>query len=182
MNLKKLTMNNHKSAERKKFASILMSGSIDPKLYYKYLINQFQNYRALELGLDMCGFDSRYDGVYRTTRILRDIWELEQQLDLTYDNSYITISTIEYCSFVEKLAKSGNINALISHMYVRHFGDMYGGAMISKKIPGSGAMYEFEYKETLKIELRSLLSDDMAPDANQCFEFAIRLFEELELG
>jgi len=34
MSLKELTWENHKSAERKKFASILMSGDIDPLLYY----------------------------------------------------------------------------------------------------------------------------------------------------
>jgi heme oxygenase len=64
-------------------------------------------------------------------------------------------------------------------MYVRHFGDMYGGAMIAKKVPGSGMMYYFEEKEELKEKLRSLLNDDMADEANRCFEFAIRLFEEL---
>ena len=40
MSLKELTWENHKSAERKEFASILMSGSIDPFLYYKYLYKQ----------------------------------------------------------------------------------------------------------------------------------------------
>jgi hypothetical protein len=40
-------------------------------------------------------------------------------------------------------------------------------------------MYEFEDKENLKASLRELLIDDMAPEANICFEYAIRLFEEL---
>ena len=65
-------------------------------------------------------------------------------------------------------------------MYVRHFGDMYGGAIIQKRVPGSGTMYNFDNKEELKQLLRELLTDDMAEEANICFEFAIRLFEELE--
>ena len=65
-------------------------------------------------------------------------------------------------------------------MYVRHFGDMYGGAMIAKRIPGSGMMYKFENVDTLKTTVRGMLDDSMAPEANRCFEFAIRLFGELE--
>ena len=48
MNLKELTWENHKNAERKKFASVLMSGKITPKLYYRYLTNQFYMYNILE--------------------------------------------------------------------------------------------------------------------------------------
>ena len=51
MNLKELTWENHKSAERKKFASVLMSGKITPKLYYRYLTNQFYMYNILEARL-----------------------------------------------------------------------------------------------------------------------------------
>ena len=53
MSLKELTWENHKSAERKKFAGILMSGSIDPFLYYKYLTNQYYMYVTLESKLPL---------------------------------------------------------------------------------------------------------------------------------
>ena len=69
--------------------------------------------------------------------------------------------------------------ALVPHMYVRHFGDMYGGAMIAKKVPGMGMMYKFEEKDLLKAKVRAILTDDMADEANICFEYAIRLFGEL---
>jgi hypothetical protein len=45
--------------------------------------------------------------------------------------------------------------------------------------PGSGKMYDFDDVETLKQTVRSQLSDDMADEANRCFEFAIQLFKEL---
>jgi hypothetical protein len=51
--------------------------------------------------------------------------------------------------------------------------------MIAKRIPGSGMMYKFENVDTLKTTVRGMLDDSMAPEANRCFEFAIRLFEEL---
>jgi heme oxygenase len=68
---------------------------------------------------------------------------------------------------------------LLAHIYVRHFGDMYGGQMIKKRNPGSGKMYEFENVEELKTTVRAMLHDDMADEANLCFEFAMQLFEEL---
>ena len=40
-------------------------------------------------------------------------------------------------------------------------------------------MYEFEDKEGMKENIRLLLNDSMANEANRCFAFAIRLFEEL---
>jgi exonuclease VII small subunit len=57
---------------------------------------------------------------------------------------------------------------------------MYGGQMIKKRNPGSGKMYEFENVDELKTAVRAMLNDDMAEEANRCFEFAMQLFEELD--
>jgi len=43
-------------------------------------------------------------------------------------------------------------------------------------------MYQFVDVETLKTTVRGMLDDSMAPEANRCFEFAIKLFGELENG
>ena len=51
--------------------------------------------------------------------------------------------------------------------------------MIKKRNPGSGKMYEFDDVENLKTTVRAMLNDDMADEANRCFEFAMELFEEL---
>ena len=179
MDLKALTQESREILGRKRLMLMIMSGSIEPAIYYRYLVNQFQNYRALELCLDMCGFDKGYSGVYRTTRILRDIWELEQKFGLTYNADHLTKSTIEYCSHVEQLARVGDIDGLIAHLYVRQFADMYHGPRVASRVPGSAAIYDFDYKETLKTELRTVLSNDMATESNLCFDYAIRLSDEL---
>jgi heme oxygenase len=177
VNLKELTWENHKSAERKRFAKTLMSGSIDPALYYKYLTNQFYNYVALEyrIPLGILGLE----GIRRANLLRDDLQELETTYGLVFDGSLITQSTQEYITYCEELYEKDR-SGLIAHMYVRHFGDMYGGAMIQKRVPGSGKMYDFIDKEELKLRVRSLLHDDMADEANACFRFAIRLFGELE--
>ena len=67
-------------------------------------------------------------------------------------------------------------------MYVRHFGELHGGQMIKKKIPGNGIMYEFEGDTKYLIEeFRKLLDDDMAEEAKICFDFASQLFDELSV-
>jgi len=179
VNLKELTWENHKSAERKKFASTLMSGSIDPFLYYRYLTNQFYNYVALEYKLPLV--ELGLTSIARSSLIRDDLQELEHMHGFVFDPEIITKSTQEYASYTENLFEN-NKEGLIAHMYVRHFGDMYGGKMIAKRIPGSGTMYQFVDVETLKTTVRGMLDDSMAPEANRCFEFAIKLFGELENG
>ena len=48
MSLKELTMQQHADAERQKFASVLMSGTIAEISYLMYLVNQNECYKALE--------------------------------------------------------------------------------------------------------------------------------------
>lgn len=177
MNLKELTLENHKRAERSKFAGILIGGDIDPLLYYAYLCNQSHVYKALEekLPLSLLGLEK----IARSSLIEEDIVELERK----YNFKRITVpalpSTISYQRYLNEL-QATNPRGVIAHLYVRHFGDMYGGSIIAKKTPGSGKMYEFENKDILKERVRKLLDDEMALEANRCFDFAIRLFEELE--
>ena len=76
MNLKELTWENHKNAERKQFASLLMSGNISPELYFKYLSNQFLMYSVLEQKVDLDGLG--ISGIRRAPSILEDMSELHQ--------------------------------------------------------------------------------------------------------
>lgn len=173
MSLKELTWENHKKAERQAFASILMSGNIGPELYYQYLINQFAMYGALEAKIDFAALG--IDGIQRTNHMFYDMFELQKKYNIYSDQSMMLTVTKDYIEYVNTKTPE----ELLAHVYVRHFGDMYGGAMIAKKVPGSGTMYQFENKEELKEKTRALLNDDMADEANKCFEFAIRLFEEI---
>jgi hypothetical protein len=58
-------------------------------------------------------------------------------------------------------------------------GDLFGGQMIAKKVPGSGQLYKFEDSNTLKTAIRAKLSDDMADEAKVCFAFATEFFKEM---
>ena len=69
---------------------------------------------------------------------------------------------------------------LMSHIYVRHMGDLSGGQMIAKRVPGSGNFYKFDTDiEDLKNRVRSKLDDSMADEARVCFDYATRFFKEM---
>lgn len=169
-NLKKLTLEAHHNAERKKFANLLLSGNITPQLYHQYLYNQYHNYMALESKINI----PEINDIKRHEYIKQDLEELEKEYSIEH-NTNLCSSTEDYIRYVDTLDQYG----LIAHLYVRHFGDMYGGQIIKKRTPGSGSMYDFENVEELKQKVRNMLADNMAEEANQCFNFAIRLFEEL---
>jgi hypothetical protein len=53
--------------------------------------------------------------------------------------------------------------------------------MISKKIPGSGTMYQFdEDVDGLKEKIRTRLDDSMADEAKIAFDFATKLFQQMQ--
>lgn len=170
--LKELTWENHQRAERTEFARQLLKG-LSPVEYHRYLLNQFQIYYSLERAAEEILRD--FPNMPRADKIKQDIDELEVTYNLGKDPTMITNTAEQYSAHVSTL----NREQLLAHLYVRHFGDMYGGQMIKKRNPGQGRMYDFDDVENLKTNFRSLLNDDMAEEANRCFEFAMQLFEEL---
>ena len=173
--LKELTWEHHQRAERSNHARKLIKG-MDPQEYHKYLYNQYLLYAALEDQAVLHGVLKGIEGIIRASRILTDVEELERDFNIEREHSLVCPVVDDYNEHVKHLDSQG----LLSHIYVRHFGDMYGGQMIRKKQPGSGKMYDFDNVEDLKTEVRSRLNDDMAEEAKRCFDFAIQLFEELD--
>lgn len=173
--LKELTWENHQKAERTQHARKLLKG-MSPDEYHRYIFNQYIQYSALETRAAQLGLLEGIEGIVRGEKIKEDMAELEEQYDIARDPDLICEVVPDYVSYVLQLDEQG----VLSHLYVRHFGDMYGGQMIRKRNPGSGAMYDFEEVEELKSKVRSMLNDEMAEEANRCFEFAMELFEELD--
>ena len=175
MSLKELTMQQHRDAERQKFAGVLMSGKISKKIYLRYLVNQHACYSAIE----NTSFSLPNKKLERSENITKDINELKLDLKLeSSDNlsNMLTESTHEYVDCVQKISSE---NDFIAHVYVRYLGDLRGGQMIAKKVPGSGCYYQFEDADNLAKDIYSKLNDDMAEEAKKVFRFATRLFIEM---
>jgi len=173
-NIKELTWEHHKAAERCGFVKILLSGSIDPKLYATFLWNQYIKYTELEKLADKYGLLKGIETVKRKDSIYADFLEL-----WTPKHTPPTFaSTHEYINHIRQLPNKQHIFA---HIYVHHMGDLSGGQIISKRVPGFGRMYKFLHDTTeLKDQIRARTTDDMADEAGICFQFAIRQFQDLE--
>lgn len=171
--LKELTWEQHQRAERTEFARKLLKG-LTPIEYHRYLLNQYHIYYSLETAAQE--ILNKFPAMRRSDKIKFDLEELEVTYGLGKDSTMLTNTAEHYAYYVTRL----NREQLLAHLYVRHFGDMYGGQMIKKRNPGQGRMYDFDDVEKLKADFRTLLNDDMADEANSCFEFAMKLFEELD--
>ena len=162
----------HTDAENSKFAQLLVSGHISEYEYALYLSNLYLIYRTLEHSVKQANFDYDFTPLFRTDLIAYDLQELKESALPTLP------STIEYVSYLKKLFGL-DPSKLIAHMYVRHFGDLYGGQIIRNKVPGKGKMYEFNNRQELIKSTRDILKPSLGPEARIGFQFAIDLFEEL---
>ena len=181
LDIKELTMQHHKDAERQAFVKILMSGEIDEKLYATYLYNQAQCYSVLE----------KY-GLHNS--LFRDTPNLLRTEHILYDfNSFgietpeITQSTKDYIAHIESIQDEAM--KLYAHIYVRHMGDLSGGQMIMKKTPGPNRYYKFKHKEVgdykriVKETINTYLNvyeHSVLPEAKFCFQSATNLFKEMK--
>ena len=186
MSLKELTMKQHHNAERQKFAGVLMSGKITKDVYMTYLLNQHYCYSALE---NHSEFKLPDDRLKRSDKIRKDIEELLYQMTGVYveapdDHAGLLFSlkpsTLDYGTYVKEDIKT--YEQFMAHVYVRYLGDLRGGQMISKKVPGSGKYYEFDEPEELAQSIYIRLDDDMVDEAKKVFDYATKLFIEMYEG
>jgi heme oxygenase len=175
MSLKDLTWEHHKYAETRPFVKILFSGKITPEAYATYLYNQHKCYDLLEAIAMMHGLMNDYPTIRRAPAILEDFNELWTKQDLPTE----VLSVQKYHAHLMSI--KDDPKKLLAHLYVRHFGDLSGGQMIAKRVPGAGKYYQFDGDPTeIKNILRAKLDDSLADEAAVCFKFAADMFDDLE--
>ena len=168
MALRDLIKANHDKAESHRFVHLLLSGNISKEIYADLLFNQMLSYSKLESLAKRHGLLDGLEAICRAEAIETDLIELKEK-------AKVYPSTRSYLDYLDTL-KSVDFWA---HIYIRHFGDLYGGQIIKKTIPGSGTMYNFEDRLELIAKVREKLSDDLGDEANRAFEFNLQLFEEI---
>ena len=175
MSLKELTYEQHKRAETRPFVKVLFSGDINPKLYATYLKNQHPCYEILELCAMPHGLLNDMPEIRRAPVILADFLELWGNDPADPKMCPVVDDYIKHILSIKDDPKK-----LMAHIYVRHMGDLSGGQMISKKIPGSGLFYQFgDDPEKIKNIIRTKIDDSMADEAKVAFDFATKLFEQM---
>lgn len=176
-NLKELTHEQHKNAERSLFVKKLLKKEITPYQYYVYLSNQFLMYTTLESCAFRAGILNDIDGIKRSIPMSKDLQELEKEHGFEIPVHLKT--TNEYMKYIFKI--SDDPQKLLAHIYVRHMGDLSGGQIIKRFVPGSGMHYQFDEDVTeLKEKVRAKLHDGLADEAKICFNMIKTFMEELE--
>ncbi len=174
MSLRELTSEQHKNAERQEFVKVLFSGNIHPELYAIYLKNQHPMYELLEVCAMRHGLLNGMPGIRRAPNINDDFLELWPDKEKNPPMMPVVQKYLDHIMSIKEQPEK-----LMAHIYVRHMGDLAGGQMIAKKVPGKGKMYQFENPDNLKAIIREKINDEMAEEARLCFEFATQFFKEM---
>lgn len=176
LKLRELTMEHHKNAERSEFAKKLVSGKVNALEYSAYLYNMGFVYGALENTAKSLGCLDGIESICRTDNIWGDYKEFR------YGVPPILFFTKEYMNYLLHIREDRE--KVLSHVYVRHMGDLSGGQIIAKRLGDKFPVnfYKFdEDQDVLKDKLREKLNNDMADEAMVAFDYAHKIFLELDM-
>lgn len=177
MSLKDLTYEQHRNAETQPFVKVLFSGSISPELYATYLYNQHQMYNLLEVCAMRHGLLNDFPEIRRAPAIFDDYVELWGDRGETVPPTMPT--TTKYLDYIMSI--EDDPQKLMAHVYVRHMGDLSGGQLIAKRVPGAGKYYQFgDDPEKIKNAIRTKLDDSLAEEAKVAFQFATDFFKDMQ--
>ena len=177
MSLKELTWDNHQRAEATVFMKAVFDKSMPQSAWADFTYQKSVIYGSIE-------------NVARDAKLTLDILEIERALKLYLDAQdmcggefpRIRKETVEYSRYIMNLV--GQPERIMAHLYTWHMGDLFGGQMIKKMMPGPHRNLEFDDVDNLKAKVRAKLKDSMGDEANVAFEWAIKLMETYndELG
>lgn len=172
--LREVTLEKHLAVENLPFIQYLLHGNITQEHYVIYLAEMLEIYRHLENLAAMAGLLDDMPELPRAQRMRQDLDELTPGYQ-----TEITPSTRNYLDYLSTLYESERAPALFAHVYVRHLGDMYGGKLISRRVPGAGRWYEFDNRADLVKRFNAKLSMDLAPEALVAFDWFGKIFQDL---
>lgn len=170
--LKEYTNSKHREVEALPMIQCIMKGpSVEQYVYYLYELKEI--YRVLESHANQKGILNGLDGIERYQNLVNDIDELH----LNYSRS-LHNETLQYFNYLDNLVLI-NSKMLLAHVYVRHMGDLYGGKLMARVVPGSGTAYNFSNRPELIKAFNNKLTLDLANEANVAFDFFIRIFKSM---
>lgn len=173
--LREHTNQKHREVEATPFVQYLLSGNITKEHYVAFLYEFRTIYEVIERENHRHGLMKGLEGIERAESIGKDLYELSQ----SHFHSLMP-STIAYTDHILQLSKTkSKRHLLFAHVYVRHTGDLYGGKIIARLVPGSGRMYAFDDRPGLIKKINEKLTEDLADEANLAFDYFIKIFNEL---
>lgn len=175
MSLKELTAEKHKLAESTLFMKSVFDRKLPHNLWVDWTFQKTLFYGAIEGAASNLGILDDLPEIKRSFYLYLDFAEMWGN---KYPRPSYRASVVEYSNYLESI--SHDPNKIMAHLYTWHLGDMYGGQMIKKIVPGSHRNLDFENAHALANTIRSKLNDSMADEANVAFDWAIRIMKEYD--
>lgn len=173
--LRDYTNDKHREAEATAFVQYMLHGAITPEHYAEYLKQMHVVYSNIEYFGEISLLFQDLPDIKRADRMRQDLEELGHTVT---DQPLPSVE--RWRQRIVDLYYSGHKDQILAHVYVRHMGDLYGGKVIARRVPGSGRCYEFADRPGLIKALDAKLSMAILDEALTAFDLAIDVFNELQ--
>jgi hypothetical protein len=168
MSLKDLTWAKHQQAEDTPFMKAVFNNKMPANVWADYTFNKMLWYGAIESKAHAEGLLDDLSGIDRAYYLWQDANEM-----LEGNFPRFKSLTVDYQTYIFNL-EPGKV---LAHLYTWHMGDLFGGQMIKKLLPFPHRNLEFRDAPELKITIRNKLTDELGPEANVAFDWAIKLMD-----
>jgi heme oxygenase len=172
--LREITYERHMAVEHLPFTQYLLGGTITKPDYVIYLAEMIAIYQHLERLAQQAGLFEGIEELPRLQHMQADLAELAPDYQ-----AELLPSTQTYLAYLDQLAQSARPNQLFAHVYVRHMGDLYGGKLIARGVPGTGRWYQFDNRGDLAKKFNERITLDLANEALVAFDNYKNIFQEL---
>ena len=175
MSLRELTQERHKAAENTPFMKAVFDHTMPKAVWADFLYQKWYWYAAIEDAADTLHVLDSVPEIKRAVLIKQDYLNMVIPVLRTHRKHKLTK---DYALYVLGLDDPKKV---LAHVYVWHFGDLYGGQMIKKMITAPHAHLDFDNAPQLIAKIRPWLSDDMADEANLAFDHAIAILSTYDI-
>ena len=176
MSLKELTAFNHAKAESTPFMKAVFARTLPFDLWVDWTYQKTLFYAVIEEAAADCGLLDDLPDIRRALYLYEDYCEMNKFRDMVRHQFRPVVE--EYKNYILSINKEPK--RIMAHLYTWHMGDMFGGQMIKKIVPGAHRNLEFEDARTLMTNIRAKLDDSMGDEANVAFDWAIRMMRDYD--
>ena len=174
MSLKDLTSAKHAEAESTPFMKAVFARTLPFDLWVDWTYQKWLFYVAIESAALDNGLIKDLPDLPRGEYLYQDFTEMWGNATLP-EFRPVVIDYYRYLLSINKEPKK-----IMAHLYVWHMGDMFGGQMIKKIVPGPHRNLEFADVGKLMTNIRAKLDDSMGEEANLAFDWAIRMMRDYD--
>lgn len=174
MSLKDLTKEKHLEAESTLFMKAVFDKTLPQGLWIDWTYQKWIFYSAIEHVAQKNDLLLDLPDISRTVHLFTDYETMNVDKKI-YD---VRPEVVKYCNYIHSIADDPK--KIMAHLYTWHMGDMFGGQMIKKLVPGSHRSLDFDDVGNLVSNIRTKIDDTMGDEANVAFDWAIRIMKDYD--